>query len=148
MAKIKHPPLKLHVQAEKLRRVFPGSKVSVCKSVLLWRGSITPSFLSQTYDIKLEYKAGYNPCVYVVNKKLDVHPDKKVLPHVYNHDKQWLCLYYRKAHEWSSQRFITDTIIPWTSEWLLHYEFWLGSGKWFGKGIHGTPKPYQSAKVS
>jgi hypothetical protein len=31
---------------------------------------------------------------------------------------------------------IIDTIIPWTSEWLLHYECWLATGKWHGGGIH------------
>lgn len=30
---------------------------------------------------------------------------------------------------------ISDTIIPWTSEWLLHYEYWVLTGIWQGGGI-------------
>ena len=31
---------------------------------------------------------------------------------------------------------IAETIIPWASEWLLHYEIWLATGEWQGGGIH------------
>lgn len=29
-----------------------------------------------------------------------------------------------------------ETVIPWTSEWLLHYEVWLATGDWHGRGEH------------
>jgi hypothetical protein len=29
-----------------------------------------------------------------------------------------------------------DTILPWTAEWLLHYEIWRATEKWMGGGIH------------
>lgn len=33
---------------------------------------------------------------------------------------------------------LADTIIPWTLDWLMHYEFWLATGKWRGGGVeHG-----------
>ena len=102
-----------------------------------------PTPLSASYDIRLEYKVGYHPNIFVVNKKLELYPGKKNLPHVYSTEKQWLCLYYRKASEWTSQEIIADTIIPWISEWLYFYEFWLATGKWFGRGIHGSLKPYK-----
>lgn len=28
---------------------------------------------------------------------------------------------------------IADTIVPWTSLWLHHYEIWLATGIWCGK---------------
>ncbi|MDT0651422.1 hypothetical protein [Autumnicola edwardsiae] len=40
--------------------------------------------------------------------------------------------------------FIADTIIPWSSEWLYHYEIWAGTGKWQAKGIYGKLEPYVS----
>ena len=58
------------------------------------------------------------------------------LPHVYDHVKQQLCLYYGPAREWTPDKMIADTIVPWASEWLLHYEFWLVTGIWHGGGIH------------
>jgi hypothetical protein len=29
---------------------------------------------------------------------------------------------------------IADTIVPWTAEWLVHYEIWLMTGEWYGGG--------------
>lgn len=29
---------------------------------------------------------------------------------------------------------LVDTIVPWSSEWLFHYEMWKGTGIWFGDG--------------
>ena len=55
---------------------------------------------------------------------------------VYDHVKQQLCLYYGPAREWIPDKMIADTIVPWASEWLLHYEFWLVTGIWHGGGIH------------
>ena len=31
---------------------------------------------------------------------------------------------------------IAKTILPWTSEWLVHYQLWLATGEWHGGGIH------------
>jgi hypothetical protein len=55
---------------------------------------------------------------------------------VYDTEKQHLCIYYKRAKEWDETKFIADTIIPWTSEWLLHYEIWVATGTWQGGGIH------------
>jgi hypothetical protein len=35
---------------------------------------------------------------------------------------------------------LCQTIVPWISEWLLHYEIWLVTGKWCAGGIHPTVK--------
>ena len=29
---------------------------------------------------------------------------------------------------------IADTIVPWTCEWLVHYEIWFATGEWHGGG--------------
>jgi hypothetical protein len=60
--------------------------------------------------------------------------------HVYDTNEQRICLYYRKAREWNSSMFLSDTIIPWASEWLLHHELWVMTGVWSGGGIHNAPK--------
>lgn len=31
---------------------------------------------------------------------------------------------------------LAKTILPWTAEWLLHYEVWLVTGEWVGGGVH------------
>lgn len=143
MVKGKTKPLDIHAQAAKLKKLFPESRIQIIRNTLVWKGSLTPTPVSETYDIKIEYKMGYNPCIYVINRKLELPPKITELPHVYDTEKQWLCLYYRKAQEWKSYNYISDTILPWTSEWLYHYEFWLATGKWYGRGIHGKLAPYQ-----
>jgi len=148
MGKIKERSISLIVQAKKIEKDFPNSKVLTTPSKLIWKGRLQPSILGEAYDIQLNFKEGYHPDVFVINKKLQLYPGKKRLPHVYNSEKQWLCLYFRKAKEWKKTKFISDTIIPWTSEWLLHYEYWLCTGKWHGRGIHGKPEPFISKKSS
>ena len=79
---------------------------------------------------------GEHPNVYVVSPTLALYPGEPKLKHVYDTKQQWLHLYYRKGREWNSSMFLADTVIPWTCEWLLHYEFWLATGTWHGGGIH------------
>ncbi|MCX6132627.1 MAG: hypothetical protein NTU47_02340 [Ignavibacteriales bacterium] len=86
------------------------------------------------------YLRGQHPDVYVASPKLDLFPGESRLPHVYSTEEQRLCLYYRRAREWNSGMYIGDTIIPWTSEWLLHYEIWLATGSWHGGGIQHIPE--------
>ena len=31
--------------------------------------------------------------------------------------------------------YIADTIVPWTAEWLAHYEIWLATDDWRGGGV-------------
>jgi len=146
MVKIKSKKISISVQAAIAKRFFPDSKVTINRNKLVWKGTLKPTPLSDSYDIKLEYKEGYHPCIYVINKKLELYPGKDSLPHVYSTECQWLCVYYRKAREWTSQQLIAETIIPWTSEWLYHYEFWLATGKWHGKGIHIKKETYEKDK--
>lgn len=127
--------LNLALQAAKIRSLFPLSQLSVNRNRLVWRHTITPSALSASYDVELIYVRDEHPNVYVVSPKLELYPGEVKLPHVYDTEKQWLCLYYRRSREWKSNMFLTDTVIPWTCEWLLHYEFWLTTGVWHGGGI-------------
>jgi hypothetical protein len=43
---------------------------------------------------------------------------------------QSLCLYADGG--WDTTLFLVDTIVPWTSEWLAHYELWAIDGTWYG----------------
>jgi hypothetical protein len=52
------------------------------------------------------------------------------LPHVFPDGT--LCLHL--DHEWTTNMLASDTIVPWTSEWLINYEIWKATGEWFGGG--------------
>ena len=56
--------------------------------------------------------------------------DDGLMPHVY--DDGSLCVSQRG--DWRPHMLFTDTFIPWSCEWLLHYELWLATSIWHGDG--------------
>lgn len=137
MGMIKKREIPLIVQANKLKLYFPYSKYSIKQNILIWKGYLQPTYLSPKYLVKVVYQREKQPHVYVLEPKpLILAEGKSKLEHVYNTEKQHLCIYYKKAKEWNGTKLIADTIIPWTSEWLLHYEIWVATGTWHGGGVH------------
>lgn len=128
--------LAIGVQANSIRNMFPGTAIhTVHDQSLSWTHTITPSPLGDMYKIKLVYDIADRPKVYVVHPNpLLLAKDCTRLPHCYSTEKQHLCLYYPDGREWNKSMLLTKTIIPWTYEWLYHYEIWLGTDKWHGGG--------------
>lgn len=123
-------------QAGALKSYFPESTIiRKGEDELIWIGSITPAPLSETYRIKLHYKRGSFIRIRVIDQKLRLAEGKTKLPHVYSTPKQELCLYYPKDNEWHPGMYYVKSLIPWASEWLYHYEIWVGTGEWHGGGI-------------
>jgi hypothetical protein len=116
-----------------LKKSFPDSAGGVRRNRLRWTTKLQPSSLSDVYRVRLEYSLESNPSVFVEEPALQERDGKKA-PHLYRNNS--LCLYLPGAKEWDDSMLLADTILPWTSEWLLHYEIWLGTGKWHGGGIH------------
>lgn len=48
-----------------------------------------------------------------------------------------LCLFDPEQNEWRGSMWISDTIVPWASEWLHHYELWHFDGVWRGANAPG-----------
>lgn len=122
--------LTLPQQALALRGRFPTARINLGTTSLRFVGDLIPSPLSRTYTISITYEPGRRPKVTVVNPTLERPPDTE-LPHTYEHDE--LCLHL--PDEWSPDMLIATTTVPWTAEWLLHYELWLATdGTWCGGG--------------
>ncbi|MCY4161303.1 MAG: hypothetical protein OXE77_05500 [Flavobacteriaceae bacterium] len=120
---------------KKIRADFPN--VKIIKRT--WDGfhikiQIQPTPISQKYCISILYEKNERVKVFVINKRLKIAPNRKKLPHIYDSEKQQLCLYSPSKKEWNGFKPIADTIIPWTSEWLFFYELWLIEGQWLGGG--------------
>jgi hypothetical protein len=134
-------------QALTLRAYYPSAECDARREVLRWAGKLQPTPMSPLYDIAVNYELGSPPKIYVLKPKLEI-PKGKKLPHTYNQKKQRICLYYPNGNhpDWNRSQPISTTIIPWASEWLLHYEIWLATGEWIGGGIHmeSTPKTEQN----
>lgn len=45
-------------------------------------------------------------------------------------------LYDPAKDEWDHSMLISETIVPWTLDWLACYELWLMTGRWTGGGRH------------
>ena len=131
MPRIPSRKFNVAVHAVGLRNDFPDSVVELGRGRICWTGYLQPTPLSERYRVKIEYSGQTRPVVNVISPKL-VIPDGKVrLPHVFSDSKD-LCLHY--SGEWEPGMSIAATIVPWTSEWLLHYEIWRVTGTWAGGG--------------
>jgi hypothetical protein len=107
-----------------MRELFPQFKYY--RDSNSWIGCLQPSLKSPLYKIRVQFRIGFNPNVYVLEPEISSDA-----PHIYKSDNS-LCLYYPSDGSWSSEMFVAKTIIPWTSEWLRYYEIWQVTGRWFG----------------
>ena len=121
-------------QKAKMHKNFPEFLATWKKGVIIWRGLIRPTVLSDEYDIQINYRLGSAPKVKVLSPKLQRGPNNEQIPHIYNCGS--LCLYLPRTSEWTPSMPIAETIIPWAYEWLHFYEFWQATGKWSGGGEH------------
>lgn len=94
-----------------------------------WEGRIQPTPLSCDYLLRLTYQQPCKPEIVVISPELE-RPKGKRLPHVYPGER--LCLCY--PGQWKGSQLIAHTLVPWASEWLLHYEFWNATREWLGGG--------------
>jgi hypothetical protein len=117
-------------QLTAIRSVLPAATGMVRSGKLDCVMPIQPSPAGRTYTVRLRYQHGRRPRVTVIDPQLTLHPDAQALPHVYPGDE--LCLYY--PGEWRCDMLLATTILPWTAEWLMHYELWLITGRWAGGG--------------
>lgn len=95
-----------------------------------WVGTLQPSAISDLYTVQILYDMPLRPKVSVLAPTLQLAEGRERLPHVFPEDH--LCLHL--GHEWRPDMFISSTVVPWTAEWLIHYESWLLTGDWQGGG--------------
>lgn len=127
--------INLGLQLAAIRHAFPAAIGHVRRGELICTVPLQPTAASRTYLVRLTHRHGAPPLVDVIEPELELHPDADALPHVYPGDH--LCLYYHG--EWDDSRLLAGTVLPWASEWLLHYELWLTTATWYGGGTtHGT----------
>lgn len=135
MSRPRPKPLPLVAQLRQLLAQHPGSTGSVHRSELRWEGTLQPAPLSDVYLVSITHKIRSRPKVCVLDPPLERRPGKRI-PHTFPDES--LCLHLRD--EWDDHHAIARTIVPWASEWLLHYEIWLATGAWHGGGHEPTPK--------
>lgn len=134
---IKEKRIRLTEQLISLRADYPSATCEIHKNTLFWSAKIQPTPLSREYSVRIVYKLGNPPHVWVFGKELQKLDDPG-FPHKFDIDLEKqrvrICLY--RYREFSSAKFLSKTIIPWTIEWLYYYEIWLATGEWCGGGEH------------
>jgi hypothetical protein len=134
--------LSLIQQAFALKARFPDATGTLKPGRFVWIGVLQPTPLSRHYRVEINYRARYEPSVRVLDK-LETREGES-LPHVYRGGT--LCLY--EPGEWNHRMPLTDSIVPWTAEWLANYEIWLATGDWHGGGEWPPPRQRDAAPAT
>jgi hypothetical protein len=117
----------------RIRQLFPQFQYAWERGTGIWSGTLQPQEEGAVYHVRIAYKVTDRPRVKVTSPA--IRQDAK---HLYPGGE--LCLYYPKDRTWHSGLHIAETIIPMTAEWLLFYELWLESGKWWGPEAPHSPQ--------
>ena len=124
------------LQLFNLRKLFPDGEGQVRRNRLNWVCAIRPTPVGRSYRVRVYYEPGGQPEVFVVHPSLDTLAEGRRIPHVYSQQRAKLCLYRPRYMEWTPDRLIAETIVPWAYVWLFYFEEWLFSDDWKGGGEH------------
>lgn len=127
------PAAPLARQALTLRQRFPDSKPTLKCGKLRWETRLRPTPLSREYRVRLAYAMRSDPTMTILDD-LKVNWEKPP-PHLYG--DQSICLHDKP--DWNSSMLLVETIVPWTCEWLAHFELWSINGVWYGDEAQSPP---------
>ena len=133
------PKLSLAQQYLLLKRDFPDGTGEIGGGRIIWRQPIQPTPISRGYQLRLCYTLTASPKTTIERPCLVELANNKRIPHLYKQDPAQLCLYQPAYREWSPERLLSKTVIPWAVLWLFYFEDWLSSGEWKGGGEHPDP---------
>lgn len=122
-------PLAVAEQLRALQRASPPGTLLVTRAGARWTTLLQPSPFSRVYTTRFVLRPRFIPRVIIEAPALE--PRHGPVPHRFGDGS--LCLFY--GDECSAARSPAETILPWTLEWLFHYEVWLATGRWEGGGV-------------
>ena len=117
-------------QIGRMSGTHPGFDVVLRRNRATWTGDLQPTAISELYKVRIEYKLGARPLVWVTRPQLRTRCAEEKIPHTFSNGS--VCLHMQG--EWAPHIPISDSIVPWLSLWLLHYEAWHATGQWHGGG--------------
>lgn len=134
---LEEKPISLFDQKISLKMAYKGSSCEIKGKALLWMGNIQPTPISRIYTVVLKFRMWETPQIWIMGDALK-NLDSPDFPHKYDIDIDKkivrVCLY--RYREFNTYKLLSNTIIPWTIEWLYFYEIWLATGEWCGGGEH------------
>lgn len=138
MKKYCNADISLSRQLQHLVKKYPHGNGYIKRNKLVWHCLLQLEEAYGSYKIKLTYDVNSVPRAYVVSPNVYELTNGVAPPHIYTFNKVTtrLCLYLPSSGEWSSGQYLSDTIVPWASLWLMYFTGWLATGKWHGGGEH------------
>lgn len=121
-----------------MKQHYPHFRCIWKNNTATWIGTIQPTAASEEYLVRIQYQYGSVPKVWVIRPPLKRRISGERIPHVYPGNR--LCLFLPGTQEWTYDKAIAQTIVPWTSLWLYYYEVWHATGEWLGGGVHPAPE--------
>lgn len=114
-------------QMKLIQKHFNFLDCRITDNVLVCKGVLSPHGCKNTYKIKIEYVAGYEP------KSTVLYPFIKPDRDIHMYDDHSLCLHYPKDMFWDERVSIYEYTVPWIAEWIHYYELYLVNGNiWEG----------------
>lgn len=127
-------PKNIRQQAQAIIARWPGFKVQWNEHQLSATGNLKPTARSDNYTVNILYRYKEAPDVILLNPKIVPNFNNEMPEHLFSQER--LCLYRAIYGEFKYGDLISETILPWTSLWLYHYEVWHLIGEWMGGGEH------------
>lgn len=132
-------------QVERMRKVWPVLKplTVFADGQVAWIGPVRGFQMSYKVVVVWNPAKTISPLVFVRQPTIAPRPgaDWIDIPHLLydpgSPKDSALCLFDPEQNEWRSSMWISDTIVPWASEWLHHYELWHFDGVWRGANAPG-----------
>lgn len=132
-------------QTERMRAVWPILKplTVFADGRIVWIGPVRGFQMSYKISVAWNPSRTIPPLVFVREPALAPRPGTgwRDIPHLL-YDPECptdsaLCLFDPEQDEWRRSMWISDTIVPWASEWLYYYELWHFDGVWRGANAPG-----------
>lgn len=133
---IKNPFRTIAEQVSGIQHRYPKFRVVSSGQELTATGNLRPTARSLDYTVEICYLLKSGPNIRVLNPALERNWKNARIEHTY--DEKTLCLYHPLYGDFTYDNLISETIIPWISLWLYHYENWHMTGDWLGGGSHPT----------
>lgn len=121
-----------------LKKLDANGDGGVGRDALEWKTFVRASPVSRVYKVIITQKIGRHPRTRVLGPSLKLLAEGKRIPHLYDQEREVLCLYFPPASEFDGTKPIATQILPWIGMWLYYFEEWLVSGEWAGGGIHNV----------
>lgn len=139
-------PRSPEAQLSRMERRWPLLKPNMMSGgqVLQWLGPLRGFQMEYQIAICWDWQSPDScPLAFVLRPEIRPRKGERYIdiPHLMFNEKapedSALCLFDPDTGEWNGTMWIADSTVPWTSEWLHHYELWHLDGVWRGKSAPG-----------